>query len=58
MEPLTIIDDPAAWTAKDYPNLEQARNRTLLTLLHQPPPAIQTIADHTLRLLLHAITWL
>ena len=23
VEPLTIIDDPAAWTAKDYPDLEQ-----------------------------------
>lgn len=23
VEPLTIIDDPAAWTAKDFPDLER-----------------------------------
>ena len=33
VEPLTIIDDPAAWTARDYPNLEQACDRTILISL-------------------------
>ena len=37
MEPLTIIDDPAAWTAKDYPNLEQACHRSIAAFLGQPP---------------------
>ena len=35
MEPLTIIVDPAAWTAKDYPDLEKVLKGIHHTLLPQ-----------------------